>query len=60
MARSPQQGLTLVHISAQLKRILWNWGAVRGYLGGVWESGGIKEYQGVFRVYLRQKWLSLS
>jgi len=46
------QGLTLVHFSAQLKRILWDRGATRGCLGGVWEvSWGIKEYQGMFRVY---------
>jgi hypothetical protein len=48
----PRQGLTLVHFSAQLKRILWDRGAFRDCLGGVLEvSGGIKEYQGVSRVY---------
>ena len=47
-----KQGLTLVHFSAQLKRILSDRGAFRDCLGGVWEvSGGIKEYQGVFWVY---------
>jgi hypothetical protein len=44
--------LTLVHFSAQLKRILWDRGALRGWLVGVYEvSGGIKENQGVFRVH---------
>ena len=47
-----RQGLTLVHFSAQLKRIVWDRGAFGGCLGCVWEvSGGSKEYQGVFRVY---------
>ena len=53
-SRGPGRGLhlTLVHFSAQLKRILWDRGAFRGCLGGVQEvSGGNKEYQGVFRVY---------
>jgi hypothetical protein len=30
-----RQGLTLVHVSAQLKRILWNRDACRGCLDGV-------------------------
>jgi hypothetical protein len=34
------QGLTLVHFSAQLKRILWDMGRLRGFLGGVWELSG--------------------
>ena len=39
------QGLTLVHFSAQLKRILWDRGAIRGRLAGVQEmAGGIKVY----------------
>ena len=47
------QGLTLVHFSAQLERILWDRGAFRGCLQVVWEvSGGVMVYQGVFRVYL--------
>ena len=55
------QGLTLVHFSAQLKRILWDRGALRGCSGGVLEvSGGMKGYQGVFRVYLCQTRLRLS
>ena len=29
------QGLTLVQLSAQLKRIMWDRGAIRGCLGGV-------------------------
>ena len=29
------QGLTLLHFSAHLKRILWDRGAIRGCLGGV-------------------------
>ena len=50
--RGRRQGLTLVHFSAQRKRILWDRGAIRGCLGGFQElSGGVKEYQGVFRVY---------
>jgi hypothetical protein len=36
----PEQGLTLVHFSAQLERFLWYMGCVeglfRGCLGGVW------------------------
>ena len=55
------QGLTLVHFSAQLKRMLWDRCAIRGCLGGVYDvSGGIQEYQGVFVVILCQKWLRLS
>jgi hypothetical protein len=51
-AMTSRQGLALVHLSAQRKRFLWNGGAFRGCLRVVWEmSGGIKEYQGVFRVY---------
>jgi hypothetical protein len=34
-AAATTQGLTLVHFSAQLKRILWDRGAFRGCLGGV-------------------------
>ena len=52
VAVSQVQGLSLVHSSAQLKRILCDKGAFRGYSWGVQEvSGGIKEYQGVIRVY---------
>ena len=55
------QGLTLVHIAAQLKHILWDRGASRDCLGGVSEvSGGIKEYEGVFRGALCQTRLRLS
>ena len=40
------QGRTLVHFSAQLKRVLSHRGAFRDCLGGVQEmSGGIKKYQ---------------
>ena len=47
-----EQGLSLVHFSAQPKRILSDRGAFRDCLGGVQEvSWGIKEYQGVFRVH---------
>jgi hypothetical protein len=47
---SPKR-LTLVHFSAQLKRILWDRGAFRDASGGVKEvPEGIKKYQGVFRV----------
>jgi len=46
------QGLTLVHFSAQLMRILSDRGAFRDCLGGIQGvSRGIKEYQGMFRVY---------
>jgi len=46
------QGLTLVHFSAQLEQILSDRGAFRDCLGGVWEVlGGVEEHQGVFRVY---------
>jgi hypothetical protein len=42
--RGGEQGLTLVHFSAQLKRIMWDGGAFRDCFGGVQEvSGGIKE-----------------
>jgi len=52
LTSAPAQGLTLVHFLAQLKRMLWHRGASRMFLGGISEvSGGIKEYQGVFRVY---------
>jgi len=52
VAAAAGQGLTLVHFSAQLKRILWDRGAFRRCLGGVEEvSGGIQEYQWEFRVY---------
>jgi hypothetical protein len=34
-SRSQMQGLTLVHFSAQLKRILRDRGAIRGCSGGV-------------------------
>ena len=47
------QGLALVHFSAEFQRILWDRGAFRGCLGGVKVvSGGIKEYHGVLRVYI--------
>jgi len=32
---TPNQGLTLLHFSGQLKRILWDRGAIRGCLEGV-------------------------
>ena len=35
------QGLTLVHFSAQLKRILWDRGAFRVCLGGVEKCHGV-------------------
>ena len=38
------QGLTLVHFSAELKRILWDRGAIMGGLGGVW--GGLGDVTG--------------
>jgi len=47
-----RQGLTLVHFSAQLERILWDRGAFRGCLEGVWQvSGGFKEHEGMSMVY---------
>jgi len=52
-AGAATQGLTRVIFLAQLKHIPWDRGAFKDGLGGVWEgSGDIKEYQGVFRVYL--------
>ena len=47
-----RQGLTLVQFSAQLKRILPDRCPFRCDLRGVYEvSGGVKVYQGVFRLY---------
>ena len=47
-----EQGLTLVHSLAQLKRILSDRDAFRDCAGGAEEvAWGIKAYQGVFRVY---------
>ena len=49
LVESPTQGLTLVHFSAQLKRVQWDRGAFRGSLGGIFDmSGGIR---GVCRVH---------
>jgi len=46
------QGLTLVHFSAQRKRILCDRGAFKDHVGGVQEvSRDIKDYHGVSRVY---------
>jgi hypothetical protein len=51
-APTANQGLTLVRFPAQRKHILLDRDASRGCLGGVREvSGGVKDYQGVFRVY---------
>jgi hypothetical protein len=60
------QGLTLVHFSAQRKRLLWKRGCVVCCLGGVW--GVLVGVQGVRRVYLcsrngsgcAEKWTSVS
>jgi len=51
-ALAAAQGLTLIHLSAQLKRNLSDGSACRDCLGGVEEvSEVIKEYQGVFSGY---------
>ena len=61
-AAASNQGLTLVHFSAQLKRFLWHRGCTvgvfRGSLGGVYEMlEGIMGYLGCI---LCQKRLRLS
>jgi len=43
------QGHTLVHFSAQLKRLLWDRGCMQGLFGGC--SGGVTKHKGVFSVY---------
>jgi len=45
---APQQGLTLVHCSAQRKRFLWDRECVQGLDRGC--SGGVRGYKGVSRV----------
>jgi len=43
-----KQGLTLVHFSAQLKRLLWDRGSIQGlFRGGL---GGVRGDHGVLRV----------
>ena len=69
-AHTRDQGLTLVHFSAQLERILWHRGAFRDWFGGAWVvfihgqevSGGImkRSIRGCLRCILCQKWLKLS
>ena len=46
---SKGQGPTLVHLSAQQKRFLWDRGCIQGLFRGC--SGGIKGHCGVCRVY---------
>jgi hypothetical protein len=44
-----QQGLTLVHFSAQRKRFLWDRGRIQGLFMGCLRD--VMGYQGVLRVY---------
>ena len=44
-----EQGLTLVHFSAQLERFLWDKGCMQGLFR--WCVGGFRGYEGVLRVY---------
>ena len=58
------QGLTLVHFSAQLKRILWDRGALRGCSGGGQEvfricQGVLRSIRGCLGCILCQKRLRL-
>jgi len=53
-----EQGVTLVHFSAQRKRFLWD----RGW---IWELfrmclGGVRGYHGIYRVFLSEKRLRSS
>jgi len=43
------QGLTLVHFSAQRERFLWDRGCIEGLSRGC--LGGVRGYWGVFGVY---------
>jgi len=43
------QGLTLVHFSAQRRRLLWDRGCIHGVFRGC--LGGVRGYYGLFRVY---------
>jgi len=43
------QGLTLVHHSAQRKRLQWDMWCIHGMLRGC--LGGVRRYEGVFRVH---------
>jgi len=52
------QGLTLVHFSAQRERFLWDRGAFRGRLEGVWQVLGV--FMGCLQCILCQKRLRLS
>jgi len=54
-ATSAAQGLTLVHVSAQRKRFLWDRGCIYElFKGALWGT------RGMLRVYLCQKRLRLS
>jgi hypothetical protein len=53
MARTSFQGLTLVHLSAQRKRFVWNRGCIQGLFWGC--SGGVRGHQGVSRVYFESE-----
>ena len=44
------QGLTLIHFSAQRKRFLWDKGCLFELFKGC--LGGVRGYEGVFRVYI--------
>jgi len=50
-AYAADQGLTLLHFSAQLQRFLWDRGCIQGCLGGVYPvSGGIGGVHGALCV----------
>jgi len=46
---SCDHGLTLVHVSAQLKRLLWDRGCTEGLFKGC--IGDVEGHTGMFRVY---------
>jgi len=52
------QGLTLVHVSAQRKRFVWDRGAFRGEFRGC--LGGVRGFEGCRGCVLCQKRLRLS
>jgi hypothetical protein len=56
-----RQGLTLVHNSAQVKRILWDMGASRGYSGVFRRCQGVlRSIRGCSGCTLCEKWTSVS
>jgi len=52
------QGVSLVHFSAQRKRFLWDWGCVAGLIRG--HSAGHGGYDGVFMISCCPKRIRLS